>query len=147
VRYPHSHNGPFGSVEFTLTRVPKIAARSRSESQVALASGPAQQGAIVADIHHFLDEHGEMAPMPTPARSLASFLTLVIDEATSAFPAEFHDTGIRCRTKECNGTIKINLTSTTDEISWCCTVCEHHGVIRNWQDTKWNRLPQAEPTD
>jgi hypothetical protein len=147
VRYPHSNAGPFGSVRFTLTRVPKITPRPRSESQVALASGPAQQGAYVTDIRHYLDEHGEMASMPAPARSLASFLTLLIDEATSAFPAEIHDTGIRCRTKECTGTIKTNLTSKTDAISWCCLVCDHHGVIRNWQDTKWNRLPQGEPTD
>ena len=147
VRYPHSHDGPFGSVRFTLTRVPKISARTRSGSQVAPASGWVQQGAYVTDIRHYLDEQGEMASMPAPARSLASFLTLLIDEATSAFPAEIHDTGIRCRTKACNGTIKTNLTSTTDEISWCCLVCEHHGVIRNWQDTKWNRLPQGERAD
>jgi hypothetical protein len=147
VRYPHSHNGPFGSVKITLTRVPKIAATTPSEAQVVLASSSAQQGAYVTDIRHYLDEHGEMASMPAPARSLASFLTLLIDEATSAFPAETHDTGIRCRTKACNGTIKTNLTSTTDEISWCCLVCEHHGVIRNWQDTRWNRLTQGEPAD
>ena len=147
VLYPNSNSGVFDRVKITLIRVPKIAARTRSERQVARASSPAQLGAYVTDIRHYLDEHGEMAPMPAPARSLASFLTLLIDEATSAFPAEIHDTGIRCRTKACNGTIQTNLTSKTDEISWCCLVCDHHGVIRNWQDTKWNRLPYGESID
>jgi hypothetical protein len=146
VRYPNSHGATFGLIRFTLVRVPRIVARTRS-APAARESAVVPQGAYVTDIRHFLDDHGEMAPMPTPARSLASFLTLLIDEATRAFPAEIHDTGIRCRTKECSGTIKINLISKTDEISWCCLVCEHHGVIRNWQDTKWNRLSPDESSN
>lgn len=147
VRYGNSFGGHSDSVTFTLTRVVKTTAPARSGSQVAQASLPTQQGAYVTDIRHYLDENSEMASMPAPARSLASFLTLLIDEATTAFPAKIHDTGIRCRTKACNGTIKTNLTSKTGEISWCCPNCEHHGVIRNWQDTKWNRLNCGSPSE
>src|SRR5258708_6804659 len=32
VRYPNSHSGPFNHVQFTLTTVPKIAARTRARA-------------------------------------------------------------------------------------------------------------------
>ena len=100
-------------------------------------------GTYVTDITHYLDEAGELAEMPGPARKLASFLVLLVDEATQAMPADDHDTGIRCRKKACTGSIRISLGSMQDEISWQCPVCGHHGVIRNWQDTKWNQSSQG----
>ncbi len=146
VRYPISHSGPFDHVQFTLTRIPKIAARTPS-AQVESATAPAQQGGYVTDIRHYLDELGELAEMPAPARTLVSFLTLLIDEATSAFPAEDHESRIRCREPDCNGTIRTRLVSKQDEISWRCAVCGHHGVIRNWQDTKWNQTKPDAPLE
>ena len=99
-------------------------------------------GTYVTDITHYLDEAGELAEMPAPARELASFLVLLIDATTQALPADDVDTRIRCRTEACTGSIRSTLPSMEDEISWFCPDCGHHGVIRNWQGTKWNQRRQ-----
>lgn len=96
-------------------------------------------GTYVTDITHYLDETGELAKMPGPARKLASFLVLLIDAITQAFPAVDYDTNIRCRTDGCTGSIRASLSSMDDEISWYCPECGLNGVIRNWQGTKWNQ--------
>ena len=99
-------------------------------------------GTYVTDITHYLDDAGELAGMPSPARKLASFLVLLIDAATEAFPADEYDTRIRCRTDACTGSIRTSVSSMEDEISWHCPDCGHNGVIRNWQGTKWNQRRQ-----
>jgi hypothetical protein len=96
-------------------------------------------GTYVTDITHYLDDTGELAAMPGPARKLASFLVLLIDETTQAVPAKDYDTRIRCRTNACKGSIRASLPSMTDEISWYCPECGHNGGIRNWKGTKWDQ--------
>jgi hypothetical protein len=93
----------------------------------------------VTDITHYLDKNGELAEMPGEARKLASFLVLLIDVATQAFPASDHDTHIRCRTNACMGSIRASAASKNDEITWNCPDCGHNGIIRNWQKTKWDQ--------
>jgi len=97
-------------------------------------------GTYVTDITHFLDDAGELGEMPGPARKLASFLVLLIDATTQAFPVKDYDTRIRCRTDACTGAIRCSLTAMEDEISWYCPDCGHNGVIRNWKGTKWNQV-------
>ena len=97
-------------------------------------------GTYVTDITHYLDDEGELpAELPGPARKLASFLVLVIDAVTQDVPARYYDTRIRCREDGCTGSIRASLISINDEISWSCPDCGHHGIIRNWQGTKWNQ--------
>jgi len=96
----------------------------------------------VTDITHYLDERGELANMPSPAKKLASFLVLLIDSTTSVGSANYDDTGIRCRTKGCSGSVLSGLTEDAAEILWHCPICGHNGVIRNWQNTKWDRRNQ-----
>ena len=72
-------------------------------------------GTYVTDITHYLDDTGELAEMPGPARKLASFLVLLIDEATQAVPANNHDTRIRCRKTACTGSIRASLASDSPE--------------------------------
>ncbi len=93
----------------------------------------------VTDITHYLDETGELAEMPGPARKLASFLVLLIDATSQVGPVRNFDTNIRCRTDACSGSIRTSLSSLDEEITWHCPDCEHNGVIRNWQGTKWNQ--------
>lgn len=97
----------------------------------------------VTDITHYLDETGELAEMPKPARRLASFLVLLIDAATQAFPACNYDTRIRCRIRACTGSIQASVSSEGGEIVWHCPKCGHNGVIRNWQGTKWDQTRQG----
>jgi hypothetical protein len=143
VRYPERSQSPFGEVTFTLAPVLQGAARSAAGTQPH-SQPAAVEGTYVTDITHFLDASGELASMPAPARKLASFLTLVIEAATGAPSAKDHDSRIRCRAKACNGSIRTSLPPNQDEITWHCPSCGHHGVIRNWQETKWNQLKGKE---
>lgn len=138
VRYPQRSDSPFGQVTFTLTRVPQGNARNAGEQRLSHAAATGRD-TYVTDITHYLDETGEVAPMPGSARKLASFLTLLIEAGTSAPPTGEHDSGIRCRTKACRGMIRTFLPPSRDEISWHCPLCGHNGVIRNWQGTRWNQ--------
>jgi len=139
VRYPDRSHSPFGEVTFTLTRVVQGGAHpTASESRLSQATVAA--GTYITDITHYLDDAGELLPLPGPARKLASFLTLLIDAATSTASVQYHDSSIRCRTKACMGTILTMLSQNRDEIAWHCPACGHNGVIRNWQDTKWNQV-------
>ena len=146
VRYPISSVGPFGAVTFKLTRVRRGNARSPGLQPPSQPTAAAS-GTYVTDISHYLDETGELAPLPGPASKLASFLTLLIEAATGAPSAGDHGSGIRCRTKACRGTIRTSLQSGHDEISWHFQVCGHNGVIRNWNNTKWNQLRRIEESD
>jgi len=143
VRYPHRSDSPFGQVTFTLSRVLQDARHAAGGSPRS-HSPAGGNGEYVMDITHYLDEAGEMAQMPGPARKLASFLTLLIEAATSASLAQDHDTRIRCRARACRGTIRTSLVPGQEEIAWHCPACGHHGVIRNWQNTKWNQLNRSE---
>ena len=80
-------------------------------------------GTYVTDVTHYLNEAGELADMPSPARKLASFLILLIDETTQAVPAEDYDIHIRCRKAACTGSIRTSLASVDDEIFWQCPNC------------------------
>jgi len=143
VRHSRSVVGP-PQVNFTFIRVIQENAPSVAEAEPARYSAPSVEGAYVTDITHYLDETGELMPLPGPARKLASFLVLVVEAATSAEVGDDHATGIRCRKKSCQGTIRTLLLPDDHEVFWRCPVCEHHGVIRNWQNTKWNQLKGTE---
>jgi len=93
----------------------------------------------VTDITHYLNEKGELTDMPSPAKKLASFLVLVIDSTTSVGSINYDDTGIRCRSKACSSSVLSRLTEDAEEIFWHCSVCGHNGIIRNWQNTKWDQ--------
>ena len=79
-----------------------------------------------------------------PARRLASFLTLLIEAATGAPSAGEHDSGIRCMAKDCRGTIRTSVPPGEDEILWHCQACGQDGVIKSWNNTKWNQLKRIE---
>ena len=83
----------------------------------------------------------------SPARKLASFLTLLIEAATAAPSAGEHDSGIRCMAKACHGAVRTSLPPGYDEIYWHCQTCGHNGVIRNSINTKWNQLKRVEGPD
>lgn len=93
----------------------------------------------VTDITHYLNEKGELTNMPTPAKQLASFLVLIIDSTTSVGSTNYDEAGIRCRAEGCSGSILSRLAEDGEEIHWHCPICGHNGVIRNWQNTKWDQ--------
>jgi hypothetical protein len=112
-----------------------------------LAESTVTEGTYVTSITHYLDDDGELLSLPGPARKLASFLALLIEAATGTESEHYHDSGIRCRTKACRGTILTMVPSNQTEITWHCPACGHNGVIRNWQATKWNQNRRMEQPD
>lgn len=93
----------------------------------------------VTDLRHFLDESGEIVmKMPEEARQMASFLALVVDEASHNLSPEAEELGIRCRSTGCTGQI-LAFADADEEIIWFCPNCGHNGVIRNWRRTKWDQ--------
>ena len=96
-------------------------------------------GTYVTDLHHYLDSAGEIAEMPPEARQLVSFLVLIVDAVTQQAPQHFEDIRLRCRKEACTGSVLARLDSENDEIYWQCSTCGHNGVIRNWQNTRWNQ--------
>ena len=97
----------------------------------------------VTDITHYLNESGELADMPAPARKLASFLGLLIDASSQVVPIADRDTRIRCRKRGCQGSIRVSLPARDSEIDWHCPVCGLNGVIRKWQGSKWDQSRHA----
>ena len=97
-------------------------------------------GTYVTNIADFLDSSGQIVPeMPEEARQLAGFLVLIIDAATPRRSTGFYNTRIRCRMKDCEGAVIASMNAAQGEIQWACDVCKHNGVIRNWENTKWDR--------
>lgn len=101
----------------------------------------------ITNIQHFLDNKGELAEINPEAKNLAGFLVLVIDSATEAGPNSCVDTKIRCRSNDCRGSIEAFMDYAEHDISWGCPRCELNGVIRNWQNTKWDKRPCAYTVD
>ena len=88
---------------------------------------------------HFLDESGNIAQvMPDEARELAGFFALVVDKATTKLPRRLSSTDIRCFEKGCEGTTRIEIIHSGNEIYWTCSRCENEGNISHWQGTKWD---------
>jgi len=94
------------------------------------------------DLTHFLDETGQLAPMPRPARRRAEYFTAIVLMASYpeiVIPPQYQ---VRCRRRParrpCPGTIEADTDFETDEIIWCCPVCGDHGYIRNWKETMWD---------
>jgi hypothetical protein len=143
VSYPAGMPNFDGQVLFCLTRVSQPGARDTGAPPPARAEAADSPTSLTTDITHYLDESGEVARMPGPARQLASFLTLLIEFATADPAARGRSSGIRCRVEGCRGIIRASVTHSGNEIAWACPICGHSGFITNWQDTRWNQGKQS----
>jgi len=98
-------------------------------------------GAYIMNLMHYLNAEGEIVPdLNRSARELAYFLALVVDSVTTSFSQANPEveTKIRCRRKKCQGSIIGVLESVDEPIDWYCMECGHHGVIYDWQNSKWD---------
>jgi hypothetical protein len=76
----------------------------------------------ITNMTHFLDESGNIVQeMPGEARELASFFTLVVDKATTVLPRRLPATDIRCFEKGCEGTTRIEIIRSSNEIRGMCS--------------------------
>ena len=97
---------------------------------------------FISNMTHFLDANGNIAKeMSKIGRERASFLALIVDEATR-LPGDY--VAMRCMKKNCEGTLEIMILDETEEIEYWCTHCiAYNGRISGWQGTKWDnrKLP------
>jgi len=92
---------------------------------------------FISNLTHYLDTDGNIAKeMPKSARELASFQSLVVDEATKEPQPPTLATELRCRNKKCKGIIEVEFDG--DVIEWWCTDCNEAGRISGWQGSKWD---------
>lgn len=106
------------------------------------------RGELIADLTHFLDERGRIAPYSGPARRLAEHLAAIIVMTTSDFvtPPDGAPGSVRCRRrplhKPCTGYIDSDIgvaeVESEDEILWWCKQCGDHGSLRGWQNSFWD---------
>jgi hypothetical protein len=76
----------------------------------------------ITNMQHFLDETGSIPKqMPKEARELASFLALVVDSTTKNNPQTLTSTDIRCFEKGCQGTTRVEILRSSNEIHWMCS--------------------------
>ena len=97
----------------------------------------------ITDLRHFLDDDGEIvSDMPKPARELASFLALLTDAVTEAYPTTKRSiaTGVSCREMGCNDEVTGALPSADEPVRWYRMNCGAKGTISGWQGTRWNNL-------
>ncbi len=93
----------------------------------------------ISTMTHFLDEEGNIAKeMHKEGREHASFLALIVDQATKDYPPSKKSTEIRCMKKKCTGSIDIAVNVKEEVIGWHCAKCNEGGKISGWQGTKWD---------
>jgi hypothetical protein len=93
----------------------------------------------IINMTHYLDETGNISKrMHREARELAGFFALVIDTTTLKLPTKLTSTDIRCFKKGCQGTTRVEILHSSDEIHWMCSKCPNEGRISGWQETKWD---------
>ena len=95
----------------------------------------------ISNMTHFLDNEGNIpTTMPKEARELASFLALVVDEATKYYPHKVCNTDIRCFNPTCDSTIITEFIEDDEKIHWGCGDCENAGTISEWQGSRWDNM-------
>lgn len=98
---------------------------------------------MVANIQHFLDDDGNVADLPDEAIILVSFLSIIIETASSNYdlPVSFADTICRCliNGQPCLGDIEVWVYTEDNQIGWECLECGDDGIVSNWEGTQWDK--------
>ncbi len=101
----------------------------------------------ITNIKHYLDKAGNIpTSLPKEERELASFLALIVDEATNVYPEKICDTPIRCLNPECTSCITSEFVQDDKVIYWGCNDCEYDGIISDWQKSRWDNITLLEGT-
>jgi hypothetical protein len=100
---------------------------------------------FVIDLRHYLDEHGEVAQVASPAVTLAHFCAAIVGW-TSGWPGpDGERTNVFCRRVRsrppCHGEIYARLDPDGEGIRWRCRACGEQGTISGWRGTRWDRSP------
>jgi hypothetical protein len=102
---------------------------------------------LIADLHHFLDDFGSIAPESGPARKLAEHLAAIVAESTAVLADIEGYQRQRCQRRPnrrpCPGLIDSWIDPATGAIYWECPSCRDNGLISNWEGTMWDLRDDA----
>jgi predicted RNA-binding Zn-ribbon protein involved in translation (DUF1610 family) len=97
----------------------------------------------VTDLRHYLDDDGELPDLPWPALSLALFQGAIVAWVTSRPKGGGDITNVPCRRRPgkatCIAEVEARLQPVDQSIQWRCPACGDNGVIRGWEQTRWDR--------
>jgi hypothetical protein len=103
---------------------------------------------LITNLEHFLTPNGSIAPKEGPALRLADYLTKIVVAETAFCQTQSETMVIRCRRrpnrKPCAGQIDTYIDPVTNQINWCCSVCEEQGSISHWQGSLWDCTDNAQ---
>jgi hypothetical protein len=99
----------------------------------------------IIDLTHYLDEHGAIVTVPSPARRLAEHFGAIVRAVTWDPVGAETGSSVRCRRrpgrKRCPGQIRAAITLDDGmDIVWECPSCGDNGLISNWDGTMWDCL-------
>ena len=98
---------------------------------------------LITNIQHFLDENGEVLNIPPEAQELLTFLSAIIEAASTEYDAPVAFADIKCRSvvngKSCPGKIEVWVYTEDNRIGWECLECGEEGVISHWEGTQWDK--------
>ena len=92
-----------------------------------------------ANLTHYIDTRGCLAPASDRSRRLAEFLTQLVSRVTIAFGLNEPLGLIDCRHKRCRGLLAVRC-SDQGAIGWCCNSCGDQGSITHWRNSFWDML-------
>lgn len=105
----------------------------------------------ITDLRHYLDDDGDLAPLPNQALNIALHLCSIVEWMTSLPQRDIHATNVTCRRspgrKRCTGPIHANFIENGSVIRWSCLICGDNGIIRGWQETRWDRRQEFERSE
>ena len=97
---------------------------------------------FVIDIRHYLDDAGNLAPMPAPAMAVALFCGSIVSWVSGWPGPDGERTNVPCRRSRsrppCYGDAYARL-APGDSIEWRCRECSEEGTISGWRGTRWDR--------
>jgi hypothetical protein len=97
----------------------------------------------ITDMRHYLDASGELPDLPGPALNLALFQGSIVAWVSSRSAQGAERTNVNCRRRpggqRCPGEIHASMDGGGGAVDWVCPACGDGGVIRGWQDTRWDR--------
>ena len=100
---------------------------------------------LIVDITHWIDKNGEIPKRNPEFFALASYSASIIELGSSHPVGCDVITPLHCFGPEssCNhmGKVVIQKKNEDDQLAlwWRCTKCNNAGVVRNWQETQWDR--------
>ena len=97
----------------------------------------------IIDLNNLLDEEGDLDPDSGPEDEFVEYLTAIVAMVSYPAPEPPSEYKVRCQRRDsdgnqCPGQVIGEIVPESEDIVWCCPVCEDKGLISNWRGTLWD---------